>query len=100
VLQAQAVSGLTLSAFAARQGLNLHRLYQWRRRLGASAPKPPTSEEVPRSQVAKRPPEPARAVHERLELVLSSGLIVRVGESFNAETLRRLLDVVGGRRTC
>jgi transposase-like protein len=100
VLQAQAESGLTLSAFAVREGLNVSGLYQWRRRLGASAPKPPTFEEIRRSEVAERPSEPARPTPERLEIVLGSGVIVRVAESFNAEALGRLLDVVGGRWTC
>ena len=100
VLAAQAESGLPVSVFAAREGLSAHRLFRWRSRLGASTPKPPTFEEVvPR----KAPPtrnEPAPLTHDRLEIVLRSGLVVRVGESFSADALRRLLDVVGGERSC
>jgi hypothetical protein len=100
VLQAQAESGLPLSAFAAREGLNPHRLYRWRARLGAIAPMPPAFEEVRGVETALQRTEPAPPAQERLEIVLCSGVVVRVAESFNAEALLRLLDVVDGRRTC
>jgi transposase-like protein len=101
VLQAQAESGLPLCAFAAREGYNAHRLYRWRRRLGPSAPTPPSFEEVVQSEVGGEPSAPVSPVaRERFEIVLGSGVVVRVAESFDAEALKRLLDVMDGRRPC
>ena len=100
VLEEQVKSGLTVSAFAAREKLNVYRLYRWQKRLCASAPKPPTFEELVVRDVTQSPTEPAVPTRDRIEVVLRSGLIVRVGESFNAETLRRLLGVLEGARSC
>ena len=100
VLEAQVESGMTVSAFAAREGLCAHRLYRWRRQLGASAPKPPTFEELVPSKAAPLLADPALSAGNHLELVLCSGLIVRVSESFSVEALRRLLGVVDGGRSC
>jgi hypothetical protein len=102
-LAAQAQSGLPLATFASREGLDAQRLFRWRRRLGADCPEVPTFEEVAFPNVAsavggggaRRPSE-----RDRFELVLRSGLIVRVAESFNADALRRLLDTLGEVRSC
>jgi transposase-like protein len=100
VLEAQAESGLTVSAFAAREGLSAHRLFRWRRYFGASTPKPPAFEEIVAVKAAPLLADPALSADTRLEIVLRSGLIVRVAESFNADALRRLLGVVDGGRSC
>lgn len=100
VLEAQVESGLTLNAFAVREGLSARRLYRWRGKLSASAPKPATFEEVVPRQAAPMLAEPALRAVGGIELVLRCGLIVRVSESFNAEALRRLLGVVDGGRSC
>jgi transposase-like protein len=100
VLEAQVESGLTVNAFAVREKLDPHRLYSWRRRLSASAPKPPAFEEIVSGHVAPSLAEPTPAARDRLEIELRSGLIVRVSESFNAEALRRLLGVIDGARSC
>jgi hypothetical protein len=42
----------------------------------------------------------ASVERERFEIVLPSGRVVRVPESFDAGTLRRLLDVVDEVRSC
>jgi len=100
VLEAQVESGLTVSAFAAREGLSAQRLFRWRRQLGASAPNPPTFEEIVPSNAVALVGEAAEEASHRFEVVLCSGVIVRVSESFNAEALRRLLFVVDGGRLC
>jgi transposase-like protein len=93
-LAALAQSGLSLSAFAVREGLDRQRLDRWRRRFGASVA--PAFEEVPRQEVgaAVAGDARARAEGQRFEIVLASGRVVRVPESFNASALRRLLEVV------
>ena len=100
VLEAQVESGLTMSAFAAREGLSAQRLYRWRRQLGGSAASPPTFEEIVPSRAAPLLTGAAQSAGSPLEIVLRSGLIVRVSESFNAEALLRLLGVVDGGRSC
>lgn len=100
VLEAQVESGLTVHAFAVREGLSARRLYWWRRQLGASAPRPPTFEEIAPSQGETLVGESALSTGNRFEIEVRSGVLVRVSESFNAEALRRLLVVVDGVRSC
>ena len=100
VLEAQVESGLTVNAFAVREGHSARRLYWWRGQLGASAPKPLTFEEVAPSKGVALVGEPALPADNRFEIEVRSGVIVRVSESFNAEALRRLLLVVDGGRSC
>jgi transposase-like protein len=89
-------SGLELTAFAIREGLDPQRLSRWRRRLAASMP---VFEEVITSEVIAA----GAATHERqerFEIVLASGRVVRVPESFDAGALRRLLAIVDEVRPC
>lgn len=97
-LAAAEESGQSLRVFAAEHGLEVHRLSRWRRRLqGAVRPEAPAFEEVPASglEEAKR-----LDLRERFEIVLRSGRVVRVSESFEADALRRLLSVVDEERPC
>jgi hypothetical protein len=101
-LAAQERSGLSLRAFATREGLDVQRLERWRRRLAEVAV--PGFEEV-------IPPVAAAAPHddvdhgdtvqrERFEIVLREGRVLRVPVSFDASSLRRLLEVLAWERTC
>jgi hypothetical protein len=89
-------SGLTRDQFAALAGLNGGTLAYWQWRLhkeGASkrAPKksaPPKFIEL--TPMAGWSPE----TPERIELVLTDGVVVRVPASFDDETLRRVLGVL------
>jgi transposase-like protein len=91
VLQAAAESGLPLWRFAEQQGLEPDRLYRWRRRLERATPAP---EAVRFEEVVIRGVEREERDPHRLELVLASGHMVRVGSRFDAEALRRLLAVL------
>ena len=93
-------SGLGLSAFAVREGLDPQRLTRWRRQLASVAP--PTFEEVMPVVTAATVDGDAvaRVERARFEIVLPSGRVVRVPESFDAIALRRLLDVVDEVRPC
>jgi hypothetical protein len=88
-------SGLDLDAFAVDAGLDPQRLRRWRRTLAA----PPS--DVVFEEVAAAAAEPLRSVavtagveQSWFEVVLRSGRVVRVPESFDAGALRRLLAVV------
>jgi len=93
-------SGLTLTAFAIREGLDPQRLGRWRRQLATAAP-PVFEEVVPGAPAATADQGAATwAERERFEVVLVSGRVVRVPESFDVGALRRLLAIVEEVRPC
>ena len=100
VLLALDQSGLSVYAFALREGLSPHRLWRWRRELGASAA--PAFEEIVRHDTASGPEGEATAAakRERFEIVLGSGRVVRVPASFDPSALRQLLAIVDEVRPC
>jgi len=88
VLAAQAASGLSMRAFAAREGLKIERLERWRRDLAAvveSAAAQPAFVEMRRRK--------RRAV-EPVMIVLRSGRMVRVAESIDSDALKRIIDAL------
>lgn len=92
VLAAQAASGLSVAAFAAREGVDAQRLYFWRRRAGTSTVHgagTPVFVEV-RGPVQR----------ERVEIVLRSGRTLRVAESIETANLQRLVDVLEREPAC
>jgi hypothetical protein len=99
-LVAWEASGQELAAFAVSQGLDPQRLTRWRRRLVATGS--PTFEEIlPTVITATIAGDASASVpRERFEIVMPSGRVVRVPESFEAGALRRLLAVVDEARAC
>ena len=74
-------SGISIYAFAQREGLDAARLYRWRRRLAADAPAvEPTPEFV----------ELRRRGVDGVEVVLRSGWVLRASETIDPSTLARL----------
>jgi transposase-like protein len=92
-------SGKSVGLFAAEHGLAPQRLYSWRRRLDALGEAEPTTFQ----ELVVRPSPRASAGESdgaRLEIVLASGVVVRVPPSFDAAVLRRLLEVLVQGREC
>jgi transposase-like protein len=91
VIAAQAASGLSVAAFAAREGIDAQRLYFWRRRGEGSAANtvPPTFVEVRHA-----------AGSERVEVALRSGRVIRVAESIDPGVLRGLVNALDEDPTC
>ncbi len=87
-LAALASSGLSQSAFAAREGYDTQRLRVWRRKLGVATAAPPSFVEVP----------PRGG--ELIEVVLPSGVTLRVAESIDGSLLRRLVDALAPTSPC
>ncbi len=90
-LTALRASGLSLAAFAAREGLEAQRLYRWRRQLSArtrSARATPAFVEI----------RPRGA--EPVEVVLRSGRVLRVSDSISAPALERLVVVLERACSC
>ena len=87
VLAAQTESGLSIKAFAVREGLDPQRLYTWKSRL-KSAPALPTFVEVRRHSP------------EYVEIVLRSGRVLRVLESIDGSALRRFVVALEQESPC
>lgn len=83
-------SGLTASAFARQQGVSVHRLQYWRKRLDASPPI--TFVPVPL-------PKLAAATSRGLEIVIGEA-VLRVPEGSDVEHVARLVAALAGRRPC
>jgi hypothetical protein len=87
-LAALDASGLSAGEFARREELDVQRLHRWRRELGAGPAASPAFVEVRRRDA------------ERIEVVLRSGLVLRVAESIDATVLRRLVAALERDREC
>jgi hypothetical protein len=94
-------SGLDLDAFALDVGLDPQRLKRWRRTVTA-AESEGMFEEVVASTAGPSPSseEAAGVARGWFEVVLASGRVVRVPESFDAGALDRLLVVVDKGAAC
>lgn len=79
-------SGLSLRAFAGREGVDEQRLYFWRRRLGRAGRTgaAPTFVEVA--------PAPRSLGH--VEIVLRSGRVLRTAEAIDSQVLRRMVEAL------
>ena len=83
-------SGLSVPQFAAREGLDVQRLYRWRAQLRTGRAKTPTP-----AFIEVTPSVSAAATS--IEVVLPSGHVVRVSDGFGEGALRRLLAVLDER---
>jgi hypothetical protein len=105
-------SGLTLGEFARREGLVLPTLYWWRRRLSSDRiqsdrrRRTKSASKSGKGSGTRQPKVSFTEVTGRLglstgagtgfEVVLNGGTTVRVPEGFDALSLRRLLETLGG----
>ena len=95
-LTALATSGLSVSAFAEREGLDEERLYRWRRRFARErkAAARAVTPSAPPAIIELRPttsPSLRRAETEPVEIVLVSGVVLRVAETIDPVRLARLV---------
>lgn len=84
-------SGMSVGVFAEEHGLDPQRLYAWRRRLGRA--EPTTFQEW----VVRHP---SALADSPFEVVLASGVVVRVPPGFDAGAFERLLAVLAQARAC
>jgi len=89
VLAAWSASGLSRHEFADKHGIHEQRLYNWQRRLGETG----AVGSVQFREVSA--PAPVVRVDPRLELVLPSGVLLRVPPGFDEAALARLLAILG-----
>jgi hypothetical protein len=87
-------SGLTAAEFAERHGIGVWRVRRWARERGPAespvAKKPALAVRFAPVQVTGR-----TAVTGSVE-VLVGGVVVRIGPDFDADLLRRVVEVLGG----
>ena len=85
-----------MSAFAEREGLDEERLYRWRRSFArerkaeARAVTRPATPAIVKLRAATSP-SPRRAKTEPVEIVLVSGVVLRVAEAIDPARLARLV---------
>lgn len=95
LLEQQAASGLSVTAFAAQVGLSAWTLYEWRRRLlGTASTKqesPPTGPRLIEVSIA-RPELPGDAVV--IVRLVDGRRSIAVPHGFDGEELRRLVSVL------
>jgi hypothetical protein len=86
-------SGLSAREFAAELGVNARTLTYWKWKLGSE----PHAESSRRAEfVEVVAPACDETVCEQLEVVLESGVVVRVPARFDADALRRVVAALGG----
>ena len=84
-LAKQASSGLSVAEFAAREGLDAKRLYSWRGRLGAG---------LVRAAAAPTFVEVKAARQARVEVVLRTGHVLFIPDSFDPGALTQLIEIL------
>jgi len=85
-------SGLSVAAFAVRQGVRPERLYRWRRQLATGRF---TAERASPAFVELRP-----GAGEHIEVVLRSGRVLRAREAIEPLVLQRLVLVLEKSEPC
>lgn len=83
-LAALAASGLSLNEFAEREGLKVQRLSRWLRRVGEPDLRPAPAATPKVIEIRPRRAEP-------VEIVLTSGRVLRVAETIDPAALARLV---------
>jgi transposase-like protein len=95
-LDALAASGLSVSAFAEQEGLDEERLYRWQRRFARerkAEPRTVTASATPAivELRAATSPSPRRGETAVVQIVLASGVVLRVAETIDPARLARLV---------
>ncbi len=94
VLTAAGSSGLSLRAFAVTHGMDVQRLYHWRKELRRER----ADEAVRFEELVVRHAGSSESAVARVEIVLRSGIVVRVGAGFDEPTLLRVIAILEGSR--
>jgi len=89
-------SGLSVRAFCEQHDLSQPSFYAWRRTLAQRDAQAIAF--VPLEVLAEPFPPAPESIATGLELVLTSGRVLRIGPAFDEPTLRRLLAVLQERR--
>ena len=95
IVAASLVPGASVSRVARRYDVNANQVFAWRRRYQGAPTKPTELRLLPVTVTPDHPRGTAPAgASELIEIVLTGGYRVRVGEGAQASTLRLVLDVL------
>ena len=95
IVTASLEPGSSVSVVARRYDVNAHQVFTWRKRYRAEATESAALQLMPVTVTPDRPVEPAPApVRELIEIELTGGCRVRVGNGVKASALRLVLDVL------
>ena len=100
IVAASLAPGASVSTVARQYDVNANQVFSWRKLYredsGASAmrPAPQMFPVVVSAERDAAPPEPSAVAAETIEIDLGGTYRVRVGNGVNAQTLRRVLDVL------
>lgn len=86
-LEAWDASGLSLRAYAQREGFNAHTFWMWKKRLRGTTPATTSF-----ASVVLDHSQPARSA---FELVVGNGLSLRIPADFDEAALARLVALLG-----
>jgi transposase-like protein len=90
-LSACDASGLSMLAFAEREGIDPRRLHRWRRTVAVDRPAP--APELVEVRLRSAEPEP-------VEITLRSGRLVRVSETIDPAALERIVRALEEPTSC
>lgn len=94
VLAAAEISDLSLRGFAVAHGMDVQRLYHWRKELRRE----PVDDAVRFEELVVRRAGSTETPAAHVEIVLPSGIVVRVVADFDESTLRRVIAIIEGSR--
>jgi transposase len=93
IVAASLESASSVSVVARRYNVNANQVFAWRKRYPAEATAPAALQLMPVRVTPDRPIEPGPAI-DRIEIELTGGYRVRVGNGVKASALRLVLDVL------
>ena len=95
IVAASLEPGSSVSVVARRYDVNANQVFAWRKRYRGASREPAAVQLMPVTVTADQPVEPAAASGcELIEIELSGGYRVRIGNGVKAAVLRRVLDVL------
>jgi transposase len=93
IVAASLAPGSSVSVVARRYDVNANQVFAWRKHYRAESTAPAALQLMPVTVTPDRPIQPAPAM-ERIEIELTGGYRVRVGNGFKASALRLVLDIL------
>ena len=95
IVAASLAPGSSVSSVARRYDVNANQVFAWRKRYRGVSTEPAALQLMPVTVTPDRPVEPVPALaHELIEIELTGGYRVRVGNGVKASALRLVLDAL------
>ena len=89
-------SGLSAVAFCAKEGVSAPSFYAWRRRLRQDPAEQANRSAQPRADAARLVPVRILLTTAPVELLLPSGMVLRLAPGCDLDFVRSLVEILGG----